>query len=233
MKDAIPDSTEERKDLLLATLVNPEAYFWLGLVLFGAVAAGWFLIGVGVFLALIPFLSLTALWALRKLRSKENGPSNPQHSGRLTAPLNRYAGHLLEVKLNRPEYLKIFQKTLAVLAVLFGTMTIFAGSRVLVGTNPGYVVFFPLLVFNTLMGFVYVGVGAISWRSLNLGKIGAFAIFALNLVVLAAVGIAYTSGGDVAIDSLRAMTLRTVVWLAIFSGLWWLGRRNTDTAPHA
>ncbi len=134
--------------------------------------------------------------------------------------------------MNRPKYLKITQKTLAVLAVLFGAVTIFAGSRVLVGTSPGYVVFFPLLVFNTLMGFVYVGVGAISWRNLHLGKMGAFAIFALNLIVLVAVGIAYTPGGELAMDSLLAMTLRTVVWLAIFCGLWWLDRRNTDTAVH-
>ncbi|MFO7560767.1 MAG: hypothetical protein R6X10_18220 [Desulfobacterales bacterium] len=134
--------------------------------------------------------------------------------------------------MNRPGYLKISQKALALLAVLFGAMTIFAGFRVLAGTNPGYVVFLPLLMYNTVMGFVYVGVGAIAWRSLNLGKIGARAIFVLNLIVLAAISVVYTSEGAVAIDSLRAMTLRTVVWLAIFSGLWWLSRRNLDTAHH-
>jgi hypothetical protein len=134
----------------------------------------------------------------------------------------------LEVKLNRSEYLKITQKALALLAVLFGAMTIFAGSRVLAGTNPGYVVFLPLLKYNTVMGFVYVGVGAITWGNLNLGRNGAFAIFVLNFIVLAAIGIEYTPGGEVAIDSLRAMTLRTVVWLVIFSGLWWLSRRNTN-----
>ncbi len=135
--------------------------------------------------------------------------------------------------MNRPKYLKIMQKALALLALLFGAMTIFAGSRVLTGTDPGYVVFLPLLLYNTMMGFVYVGVGAIAWRHLNPGRIGAFAVFVLNLVVLAAIGIAYTPGGDVAIDSLRAMTLRTVVWLAIFFGLWWLGRRNANTAGDA
>lgn len=135
--------------------------------------------------------------------------------------------------MNRPGYLKISQKALALLAVLFGAMTIFAGSRVLAGTNPGYAVFLPLLIFNTVMGFVYVGVGAISWRNLKLGRNGAFAIFVLNLIVLAAIGIAYTPGGEVAIESLRAMTLRTVVWLVIFSSLWWLNRRNTNAALDA
>lgn len=130
--------------------------------------------------------------------------------------------------MNRSEYLKITQKTLALLAVLFGAMTIFAGSRVLTATNPGYVVFLPLLKYNTAMGFVYVVVGAIAWRNHNLGRNGAFAIFVLNFIVLVAIGIEYTPGGEVAIESLRAMTLRTVVWLVIFSGLWWLSRRNSN-----
>ena len=126
--------------------------------------------------------------------------------------------------MNRPRYLGISQKALALLAVLFGVMTIFAGSRVLTGTDPGYVVFLPLLIYNTVMGFVYVGVGAIAWCRLNPGKNGAGAIFLLNLIVLAAISVVYAPEGAVAIDSLRAMTLRTVVWFVIFIGLWWLRR---------
>ncbi len=132
--------------------------------------------------------------------------------------------------MTRPAYLKISQKALALLAVLFGVITIFAGGRVLAGTNPGYVVFLPLLIYNTLMGFAYVGVGTVSWRNLNLGRNGAFVIFGLNLIVLAAIGIAYAAGEAVAKDSLGAMTLRTVVWLVVFSGLWWLGRSKTTNA---
>ena len=135
--------------------------------------------------------------------------------------------------MNQPAYLKISQKALALLAVLFGMVTIFAGGRVLAGTNPGYVVFLPLLIYNTLMAFGYVGVGIVAWRNLTFGRNGAFAIFALNLFVLAAIGIAYAAGEAVAKDSLGAMTLRTVVWLAIFSGLWWLSRRKIDTTHHA
>lgn len=135
-----------------------------------------------------------------------------------------------ETKLNQPAVLKNSQKALALLAVLFGAMTIFAGGRVLAGTNPGYIVFMPLLIYNTLMGFAYVGVGTMAWRNLTFGRNGAFVIFVLNLIVLAAIGIAHAAGEAVAKDSLGAMTLRTVVWLVIFSGLWWLGRRNTAEA---
>ena len=124
------------------------------------------------------------------------------------------------------------QKILAFVAVLFGVVTIFAGTRVLTGADPGYVVFRPLLIYNTAMGFVYIGVGAIAWRSLNHGRNGAGAIFMLNLVVLATISMLYSSGGAVAIDSLRAMTFRTIIWLVLFIGLWWLSRRALGTEGH-
>lgn len=135
--------------------------------------------------------------------------------------------------MNRSRYLEISQKALALLAVLFGVVTLFAGSRVLSGTNPGYVVFMPLLIYNTTMGVVYIGVGLISWRTLHRGKKGAFVVFVLNLIVLIAITIVYRSGGAVALESLRAMTLRTVVWWALFLGFWWLDRRNANLARPA
>lgn len=117
------------------------------------------------------------------------------------------------------------QRVLAAIAILFGILTIVAGTRVLTGSDPGYVVFFPLLVYNTVMGFAYIGAGAVAWRSLPRGRNTAAAIFVLNLLVLAAIWILYSSGAAVAVDSLRAMTLRTGVWFVLFAGLAWLSRR--------
>lgn len=128
----------------------------------------------------------------------------------------------------RSQYLRISQRVVALAALLFGIATIFAGTRVLLGSDPGYVVFLPLLLYNTAMGFAYVGVGAVTWRNLCRGKNGAGAVFLLNLLVLAAIGFLYTAGGPVAIESLRAMTLRTVVWFVLFVGLWWLGRAAAE-----
>lgn len=116
------------------------------------------------------------------------------------------------------------QKVLAGVAMLFGALTIFAGTRVLGGADPGYIVFRPLLIYNTVMGFVYAGVGAIAWRSLKQGRKGAAAIFLVNLLVLAAIAVLYQSGTAVAVESLRAMTLRTFVWLLLFVGLGRLSR---------
>jgi len=70
----------------------------------------------------------------------------------------------------------------------------------------------------------------VAWRNLERGRKGAFAIFVLNIIVLAAIAVMYATGGEVAIDSLRAMTLRTGVWLVIFFGLWWLSRRDINVA---
>lgn len=111
----------------------------------------------------------------------------------------------------------------ALAAIVFGIVTVFAGGRVLLGADPGYVVLRPLLGYNTLMGVAYVIAGVLIWRSIRLGTWAAALIFGLNLIVLLGILMVYRSGGVVAVDSLRAMTFRTVVWLVLFLAAWRLG----------
>lgn len=118
------------------------------------------------------------------------------------------------------------QNILVAVAVLFGLLTIFAGTRVLLGSDPGYVVYRPLLIYNTVMGVVYVATGIIAWRNIKQGMHVAAAIFVLNLIVLTAIFFLYTEGSPVAVESLRAMSFRTVVWFVLLAGFWWLCRRN-------
>lgn len=113
----------------------------------------------------------------------------------------------------------------AVGAVLFGVVTVVAGVRVLLGADPGYVVFAPLLRFNAIMGVVYVVVGVMAWRDLRLGVYGAAAVCVLNVAALLTVGYLYTPNGSIAVESVQAMTLRTVVWLALLGVLAWSSRR--------
>lgn len=120
---------------------------------------------------------------------------------------------------------------MALVAALFGVATIIAGTRVLLGSNPGYIVFWPLLIYNTAMGLAYVGAGFLAWRNAHQGKFAAAAIFLLNLLVLVAIAYLYESQGSVAVDSLRAITFRTVVWFVLFLGLVWVGHRSPRTAP--
>ncbi len=124
-------------------------------------------------------------------------------------------------------YSRLLQNFLALVAILFGVVTVFAGARVLLGADPGYVVFRPLLIYNTAMGFAYFAAGVLAWRSLIQGRQAAAAISMLNLLVLAAIGALFVTGGAVAVESVRAMTLRSVVWLALLVGLAWLGHKNT------
>ncbi len=139
---------------------------------------------------------------------------------------------LLGNTLNRPRYVKIIQRVLALAAALFGLVTVIAGARVLTGSDPGYIVFRPLLIYNTAMGMAYVAAGIIAWRSLDRGKFAAAAIFVLNFLVLVAIGFLYAAGSTVAVESLRAMTFRTVVWCALFLGLAWIGHQNHRSGFH-
>ena len=64
-------------------------------------------------------------------------------------------------------------RALAIVAGLFGIATLVAGSRVLLGADPGYVVYRPLLVFNTVMGAAYLVTGVLAWFDARRGRRGA------------------------------------------------------------
>lgn len=121
------------------------------------------------------------------------------------------------------------QQIAAIVAVLFGIATVIAGGRVLLGSDPGYVVFRPLLLYNAVMGIAYIAAGITIARNLRHGRNAASVIFVLNLLVLVGILVAYRQGGSVAVDSLRAMSLRTVVWLLLFVMTGWLMRTRNDS----
>lgn len=107
-------------------------------------------------------------------------------------------------------------RAVAGVAVLFGIATVVAGARALLGAGPAYVVYLPLLRFNTIMGVAYVAAGVMAWRSARSGAYAAAAISVLNLVALGFISYLYAPNGAIARESLQAMTFRTIVWLALF-----------------
>jgi energy-converting hydrogenase Eha subunit H len=117
-------------------------------------------------------------------------------------------------------------KFAAAVAVVFGVVTLVAGGRVLLGADPGYTVYRPLLLFNTAMGLAYVAVGVLAWRRSAFGVTGAALVALANLAVLGGIAMLYAPGGPVAVNSLQAMAFRTVVWVAIVLVLLWAGRRG-------
>lgn len=113
-----------------------------------------------------------------------------------------------------------------VIGVLFGLVTLVAGGSVLVGRDPGYLVYRPLLVFNTVMGLVYIVAGVLAWRRARVAWIVAGGIVGANALVLASIVTLYRAGGPTAIDSVRAMVLRTVVWMILLLAIAWEGRAS-------
>ena len=133
----------------------------------------------------------------------------------------------------KARYSAAVTKVIAVAAITFGLATLGAGGTVLAGRNPGYVVYRPLLVFNTVMGAAYVAAGVLAWRRVAIGRNAAAVILALNVIVLAGVIYLYRTGAAVAVDSVRAMSFRTAVWLILLVALGLMSRRHGARAPGA
>ncbi len=101
-------------------------------------------------------------------------------------------------------------------ALVFGVLTLFAGGRMLFGLGEaGYAVVQPVLVFNTVMGVVYIAVAVIALRHVDLGRRAALGVVLVNAAVLVALGLIRMRGGTVANETLIAMALRTMVWMGI------------------
>ena len=108
-------------------------------------------------------------------------------------------------------------KTAAILALIIGGLAVFAGGQALLGRDPGYYVINWLLLYNYTVGVLTVCVTAILiWTNHRLALPAAIGTFGAHALVMLVLQVAYR--GTVAPDSLRAMTIRLVVW-AIILGL--------------
>ena len=121
--------------------------------------------------------------------------------------------------MNTPQTRDVWSTTISVLAIAFGLLTLKEGGTVLFGDEVArasagnYVPF--VLWFNFLAGFAYVIAGAGLWR-LRRWAVGlAIVIAAATPIVFAAFGIHIVSGGAWEPRTLVAMSLRSLVWIAI------------------
>jgi len=125
-------------------------------------------------------------------------------------------------------------KITSVLAFMIGAMAIFAGGQVLMGKNPGYYVINWLVLYNYTIGILTVFDTAILvWTKSRIALPAAIGTLGLHALVMLVLQTAYHD--IVAPDSLRAMTIRLVVW-AIILGIMLLQRRRNQAAqaegPH-
>ena len=127
----------------------------------------------------------------------------------------------------------IFVKIAATVAVLFSLLTIVEGSQVLLGLiQQEYIVFTPLLIYNIAMAIVGLLIGGMIWVNHKNALTITSIVTALHLIVLIVVAVIFISDGPVAMHSLQAMAIRSVVWLAIRLVTWKTNKSseiNTET----
>ena len=113
----------------------------------------------------------------------------------------------------------ILLKSVAVVAVLFGLLTVFSGGRTLFGGEAarlaaGAIVPF-VLWFNFGAGFAYVGCGLGLWGRRRWSALLAVVIAVATAAVFAAFGAHALSGGAYEVRTVGAMALRTMFWVGV------------------
>lgn len=122
-----------------------------------------------------------------------------------------------------------YQKIAAVLAFIIGAMAIFAGGQVLLGKVMDYYVIDWLPVYNLIAGLVSSFVAAILiWKGSKYAMSAAVGIFAVHGIVMLVLQTAYRD--LVAPDSIKAMTVRLVVWLIILTLMIVQTRKNKEAS---
>ena len=108
-------------------------------------------------------------------------------------------------------------KIAAILSFIIGGMAIFAGGQVVfLGKIMDYYVIDWLPVYNLIVGVISLFVTTVLlWKDMSIAFSAAIATLSAHIIVLLTIRFAY--GDVVAPDSLRAMTVRIVVWLIIIT----------------
>ncbi len=113
--------------------------------------------------------------------------------------------------------MKIFKKIAAFLALFIGLMSVFAGSKVLLGIDTkDYTILTWLISYNVIFGIISIFTAYLIWRDNEKSKSLILFILAMHFIVF--VYLKFFSE-TVALESIKAMIFRTSIWIliAIFS----------------
>ena len=108
----------------------------------------------------------------------------------------------------------IYRKIAAAIAFAIGAMSIVAGSQVVLGKVMDYYVIDWLPIYNLIVGLISVFITAILiWKGSKFAMPAAIATFVSHSAVMVVLQIAYQD--VVATDSIKATTVRIVLWAII------------------
>ena len=109
--------------------------------------------------------------------------------------------------------MKILKKIAAILALFIGVMSVFAGSKVLLGIDAkDYNTLTWLIVYNVIMGVVSLYAAFLIWKSDYRANNIITIILVLHLLVLLYLNFISENAAH---ESKMAMVFRTVIWLVI------------------
>jgi len=109
--------------------------------------------------------------------------------------------------------MKILKKIAAVLALFIGVMSVFAGSKVLLGIDTkDYNTLTWLIIYNVIMGVVSLYAAFLIWKSDYRANNIITIILVLHLLVLLYLNFISENAAH---ESKMAMVFRTIIWLVI------------------
>lgn len=109
----------------------------------------------------------------------------------------------------------ILTKIPSILAFLVGAMSIFAGGMVMRGWKPGYSVLSWLPVYNFVIGLLTLIPAYLLWVDNRYAWTASIVTFGVHTIVLLL--LLATFRGQVAVQSIGAMSFRVVVWIIILA----------------
>lgn len=109
--------------------------------------------------------------------------------------------------------MKISKKIAVVLALFLGLMSVFAGSKVLLGIDTkDYTILTWLVSYNVLLGVISIFVAYLIWQGKTIAEYLTLSILILHFMVFAYLKFFSTT---VATESIGAMLFRTSIWVVI------------------
>lgn len=109
----------------------------------------------------------------------------------------------------------LLAKLPSILAFLVGAMSILAGGMVIRGWQPGYNVLSWLPVYNFAVGLLTLIPAYLLWVGNRYALAASIVIFALHAIILVLLLALFR--GQVATQSIGAMSFRVIVWIVIFA----------------